>query len=293
MGHTEFTEIEKLQKVDVIKNIEFLGNDFAIFDNTGDFNIPPYKYTKINAAVFAICTDGSKQMIVNGHHYNIGKNQVIAILPSSVVCNISNDKDFKAQFIAMNPQFIDETIPKLDRILPVLLYLKDHPCTIITDEELQRLKEFYAFMWQRIKTTDIVYKKEVVVNLLKALLYEIAGIFKKHINYTPEQSRQSEIFVEFMKLCFTYFRTERSLQFYADKLCISPKYLSVVVKQVSSKTASEWIDDYVLNEAKTLLKTSNKTIQQISYELNFANQSFFGKFFKRKTGVTPGHFKKA
>ena len=292
MEQDKLPEIE-LQKADYVKSIDFLGNDFAIFESLHDLDIP-YKCFRINASVFAICTEGGTSISINEHVYRVKAGQIIAILPDSVIrYDAENDNAFKGLFIAMNPQFTEEILPKLDSILPIFLYVKEHPCTNLTADEMQRLTEFHTFLWQRLKISDIPYKKEITLNLLKALVYEVSGIFDKHIRFTPEQSRQSEIFSEFIKLCARYFRTERSLQFYADKLYISPKYLSVVVKQASNKTASEWIDDYVVNEAKTLLKTTTKTIQEISYELNFANQSFFGKFFKRKTGVTPGHFKRS
>ena len=84
----------------------------------------------------------------------------------------------------------------------------------------------------------------------------------------------------------------RRLNFYADKLCLTPKYMSTIIRQTSGKTAGNWIDDYVLLEAKALLKSTNMTIQQISDELNFPSQSFFGKYFKRLTGVSPKEYKK-
>lgn len=91
----------------------------------------------------------------------------------------------------------------------------------------------------------------------------------------------------FLKQLQTHHKQERKLEFYADKLCLSAKYLSQTIKNSSGKTAGEWIDEYVMLEAKALLKSTNMTIQQISDELNFPSQSFFGKFFKRLAGLSP------
>jgi AraC family transcriptional activator of pobA len=88
------------------------------------------------------------------------------------------------------------------------------------------------------------------------------------------------------------YKKERGVNFYARKLCITPKHLSWAVKEVSGKTAGTWIDEAVILEAKTLLKSSDMNIQQISEELNFANQSFFGKYFKHYTGMSPKEYKK-
>jgi YesN/AraC family two-component response regulator len=89
----------------------------------------------------------------------------------------------------------------------------------------------------------------------------------------------------------THYREQRGLDFYADKLCITPKHLSKVIKAISDKPANDWIDEHVVLEAKALLKSTNMTIEQISDELNFPSQSFFGKYFKRVTGMSPKEYK--
>ena len=96
----------------------------------------------------------------------------------------------------------------------------------------------------------------------------------------------------FLRTVQLHYKKERKVLFYADKLHLSAGYLSTVIKNISGKTAAEWIDDYVMLEAKTLLKSTNLTIQQISDNLNFPSQSFFGKYFKRQAGVSPKEYKK-
>ena len=88
------------------------------------------------------------------------------------------------------------------------------------------------------------------------------------------------------------YKQERSVAFYADKLCVTAKYLSLISKEVSGQPAGNWIDEYVILEAKTLLKSSQMSIQEIADSLNFANQSFFGKYFKHHTGISPKEYRK-
>ena len=83
-----------------------------------------------------------------------------------------------------------------------------------------------------------------------------------------------------------------ALPIYAGKLCVTPKYLSLLVKNVSNRTAGEWIDNYVVLEAKALLSSSTLSIQEISDRLNFTNQSFFGKYFKQHVGISPTEYRK-
>ena len=105
-------------------------------------------------------------------------------------------------------------------------------------------------------------------------------------------SNEETLMQNFLRTVQLHYKKERKVLFYADKLHLSAGYLSTVIKNISGKTAAEWIDDYVMLEAKTLLKSTNLTIQQISDNLNFPSQSFFGKYFKRQAGVSPKEYKK-
>ena len=104
--------------------------------------------------------------------------------------------------------------------------------------------------------------------------------------------RGEVIFEEFMELVRQYSKQERNVRFYARRLNITPKYLSTVSKDVSGKTAARWIDEAVILEAKSLLRYSGMSIQEIAYHLNFSTQSFFGKYFKQHTGYSPSRFKR-
>ena len=84
---------------------------------------------------------------------------------------------------------------------------------------------------------------------------------------------------------------ERNVKYYADILCISPKYLSTVIHRVSGKYATEWIDNYVILESKALLRGCGMSVKEVCHKLNFPNQSFFAKYFKHHTGLTPREYK--
>ena len=101
---------------------------------------------------------------------------------------------------------------------------------------------------------------------------------------------QEEIFQRFISLVNAYSKRERNVSFYADKLCLTPRYLNTVIRQASQQTVMDWINQSIILEAKVLLKHSNRLVYQISDELNFPNPSFFSKFFKRMTGMTPHEY---
>ena len=123
---------------------------------------------------------------------------------------------------------------------------------------------------------------------MQSLLYEIMDYeYIRTSIETRRKSRKQEVMAKFILAVSENFRTERQVSFYAEKICITPKHLSAVVKDLTGKTASDWIERYVILEAKMLLRTTDLTIQEISNKLNFTNQSFFGKYFKHQTGYSP------
>ncbi|MDF9829502.1 helix-turn-helix domain-containing protein [Parabacteroides sp. PF5-6] len=132
---------------------------------------------------------------------------------------------------------------------------------------------------------------------------EIFEFFKQGPNYLENlilskykqtknhrKSRPEELFDKFINILRKHCSTEHSIRFYADKLFVTSQYLSKVVKDVSGKTASAWIAEFVLLEAKALLIHTNLSIQEVGFNVGFADQSAFGKFFKKNTGITPKRF---
>jgi AraC-like DNA-binding protein len=108
----------------------------------------------------------------------------------------------------------------------------------------------------------------------------------------PAKDRSGDYFKQLISLLHEHYRSERSVEFYADKMNLTPKHLSRVVRNHSGKSVHQWIDEFVVLEIKNLLKYSDMSIQQISYELNFPNPSFMGQYFKRITGKTPGEYRR-
>ena len=129
--------------------------------------------------------------------------------------------------------------------------------------------------------------------MLQAALYEMMDINLQHsTGIETQRTRKEEIMAKFILAVSEHFREERQVAYYAHKLFITPKHLSSVVKELSGRTAGDWIENYVVMEAKVLLKTTDRTIQEIAVYLNFANQSFFGKYFKHHTGMSPTAYRK-
>ena len=136
----------------------------------------------------------------------------------------------------------------------------------------------------------------MVKALIHSLAYKILNIFIDFFLAQLSANRMSlnhgeEYFKMFISLLMQHYKSERSVGFYASKLNLTPKYLTTLIKKVSGRSAADWIDEYVVLEAKALLKYSDMSVQQIAYYLNFSDQSFFGKYFKKQAGVSPTVYK--
>ena len=157
--------------------------------------------------------------------------------------------------------------------------------------EWTRVSHFFSLLWDILHCSP--YRRETVQHLIVSLLYNLKYIHEHTCKSTPARlSRQEELFRRFIALVNQHSKHERSVNFYADKLCLTPHYLSSVIRETSGQTVMQWINQAVILEAKVLLKHSNLLVFQISDELNFPNPSFFSKFFKRMTGMTPAEYQK-
>lgn len=268
-----------------------IDNDVFVFDNINNLTVNDTP-VKIESPIFAVCTQGSAHMEINLKEYDVPANTLITLMPDHILHGYKHSPDFKGLFIAVTNRCVDELLPDIHTALPVIMSFRSSPVVTLTDDEADIYKEMHAFLWQIIRSNVGIYKRKVVNGLLQSLLYVTLSVYKSRYKYaTMKRSRNEEIFFNFLTILEHDFRESRSVQYYADKLCITPKHLSTVVKTVSGKTAGMWIDGYVILAAKVMLRSSAHTIQEISVELNFPNQSFFGKFFKQHVSVSPREYR--
>ena len=158
-------------------------------------------------------------------------------------------------------------------------------------EEWQRAGTYFSLIWETVHLQP--YRREAVQHLITSLLYNLYYLqddFYKNQLLRP--SRHEELFRHFITLVNEHCKTERTVPFYASQLCLSPRYLSTIIHYVSGRTVTEWINQAVILEAKVMLKHSNLLIYQIADTLHFSNPSFFCKFFKRMTGMTPQEYQR-
>jgi len=163
----------------------------------------------------------------------------------------------------------------------------------LTPREIQVYSNYYQTIREKMSDRGHHYRTNLVKALLLAMFYDMSNvIWRVEQQESKSQTRADVIFANFIRLLEQHFRQERRVSWYAEQLCITPKYLSEIVKQVSKRTPNEWIDNYVILEIRVLLKNSTKSIKEIAEELQFPNQSFLGKYFKEHIGVSPSQYRK-
>lgn len=272
-----------------IPAIDFIGNDFAIFNDLTDVPFARFPL-QLPALLFVVCRQGGGRLRIDLHEHNVQAGSMLVILPEQVVEMVDRTDDLSGSLIAVSRRFVEDVVPSMQQLYPLFLYLRQHPCIPISAEEMDCFSEYHDFLQRKVKQDGHPFRAEVTKGLLTALFYEVYGIFRRYgidIEATAPKTRREELFENFFRLASQSYKSERKLSYYADRLCVSAKHLSTVIRDVSGRTASEWIDDFVILEAKVLLRSTEMSVQEISNRLNFANQSFFGKYFKQHTGMSP------
>lgn len=283
------SQARKQQDIESISIVAKGNTFFDFFMIDGDFSderqLEAIPYL-VNAAGVCICLHGRADLIINARTYRLLKGDMCVVMPNSILQVKGKSDDFEGYGAAVTQEFFNS----INIVGSTALYLqiKETPCISLEPDEVENLVTLWGKLKDRDMRTDHPFRYEISQLSVMHILYEIAAIYRKGQPLQQQPySRKNRLFLEFQQLVAMHHDRHRDMEFYADKLCITPRYLSVVAKEVSGHTASESIERVVILNARLLLTTTELTIQQISDRLNFPNHSFFSKYFKRITGMTP------
>ena len=243
---------------------------------------------------------GHLSLDINLNTYDIHENSLLVVVPGNIV-KLSAYKedhigDAELLFALVSREFLSSIRFDFNKVFQDSIRVWKNPCITLQGEELD-LAEDYFNLTRKILSSRQDNKREITGSLLTSFIYVALGLWTQRLaSAPPEESassaRVNQVFERFLALVTEYHNEQRGMAFYADKLCLTPKYLSKLVKMSSGRSAPDWIDSYVILEAKNLLKYSDKPVKEIVYLLHFPNQSVFYKFFKAHTGQTPTEYRK-
>lgn len=247
------------------------------------------------------CIKGEFEVEINLKKFTIRKDSMFIYTPGNIVrvTNIDPKEKESVHFVvvAISEDLMSSTRFDFSKLYNESLRLLESPCVVINENERELCRKYFDLI-QEVSKMRMPNMRESVAALISSIFYLMGAMWTDRLtaakkNGGEEVSTRSKIVLEdFLMLVRDYHTKERSLSFYADKLYLTPKYLSKLIKSVSGKSAHEWIDSFVILEAKNLLKYSDMSIKSIVYELNFPNQTTFYRFFKTKTGMTPSEYRK-
>jgi len=277
------TEIEDFERFSI-------DDDIILVENLCITSFSQYPF-RMDVTLGFVCVKGTTEGSINLKPYNAKGPCLVTILPGHIIEYQSTSEDFSGSLIILSSKFINNLMENAAEHLPLFLSVRENPVIPLNEETLKGIIMYFELLKRLALETDHPYRLEVARYLTLAFFYGANIDFHK-ITFNRKMTHQEMLVEKFLNLARTHHKQQRELNYYAKKLIITPKYLSKVVKETSGRPANDWIDDLVVLEAKALLKSTNMTIQQISDELNFPSQSFFGKYFKRVTGMSPSEYKR-
>jgi len=254
------------------------------------------KYFRTDFLVIFLITKGEVTFTIDLKKIVANKNTLLVAAPNAVKQLVNINKECIYSGISFTAGFLGQIgIPQNTIELLDYFTTKFSPSWELSDEDASLIKTLMNQLAHRNEGLEKhPYGKELLYHAFNTFLYEMAALSTKYANLVNARlSRKENLVMNFTSLVQRQFRSQRNVQQYAKQLYISPKYLTETVKEIAGKNAGEIIDDFVVLEARLLLDNPSLSIAQVAEELNFSNQSFFGKFFKRHTGLSPKEYRNA
>ncbi len=292
MNQKEDITIQSLSENEDLQ-IGYSDSDIVIVDSIQRFTEVQEARVAMNAVV--ICTCGKVQAQMNGHPIMLQKNQV-AIIPEKITVTdvmVTPDFDLKAMFLTN--RILQSFLHEKMNVWYDMMYVHRLHIISMEDGDMLFYTHFYDMLSLSIKRgQDNPYRTDVIQALLRSSILALCGSMKQMLPTNSERNAPrtpSGHFQRFLDLLHNGEQKRQTVEDYADKLCITPKYLTAICKKLSGKTANEWIREQVLEDIRYYLQQTDLSVKQIADKLGFPNASFFGKYVKEHFGMTPLHLR--
>ena len=261
-------------------------SDFAFFGNYA---------SRCDSFVLLFCIDGGAEVVVNQYCGTVRRNTFLFLLPGTVLMLTDRSADFRMRYCVFSKEMFAEAAFRLE---PEFFHaMREHPIEEVPESEVEATEMWFRMMDYTFRDRENIYRATIIRNRLQNILLECYDKFRRFVSRraaaAPRTSRQSELFHRFVELVREHCTREREVAFYADRLCVSSRYLSTIVRNVAHTSVKEFIDRSVVLEIKVLLQTSDLSVQEIAYRLRFPDQSYLGRYFKHHTGLSPTEFRNA
>lgn len=272
-----------------LKNLGYLNNFILLKNLESEYRInQSYIFEEIT---FALCTQGDAYIKINMEDYFIEEDSILVIPPDHIIelRSKSNNLELKTLFFSFD--FISDL--NLYNRYEVIENTRRVPCLKVSKKDMSILEKFHSLILHLYDgDDDITLRENMIKGVLSAYLTKISSLYSSVNLKEYKVPTYTDVFMKrFIDLIGRHHKEDRTVIFYADKMNMTARSLSLNVYKTTGKTALVWINNFVITKIKVLLKTSNMTVTQIAEEYNFPTPSLFGRFFKKNTGLTPNEFR--
>ena len=270
---------------------DYVDGDIMIVSNAA--SVSTSQPTRGNMFTLIACAQGRLHISLNGESYDLKQGDLLFCLPNVIIGGVEVSDDFKGSVLCMTSRIVQGLLGTNVSTWNRALYVEHRICFHLSDADVAVVVNYGDLLRQKMEEQDNPFKAEIIQSILFELCSMMISNSEDDENDKSTNLNQAEIiFNRFIDILSAEKQKKHPVYYYASQLCISPKYLSVVCKQMSDRTASSWIEEYLNEDIRFHLRNTTKPIKEICKILNFPNLSFFGKFTKGHLGVSPTEFRK-
>lgn len=266
--------------------------DIAVFS---EIEAIPVKEMYSDGYVAVLCLGGKGSVKVDGNNYEVRENDMFLCQPNLFIENAMVSCDFKLRGILMSKEYFQTVFYLPDKLWKVGFDIMKTPLIHLNEQETSGFILSYDMLKYKLSHTHMPHHSQSTKLFLQSMVYEMYDVLSPKLQIStdiqPNFSSGGQIFRRFLNMVTAESPYRHNVIYYADKLCITPKYLSAICKIQAKKTASEIIDEMVTNYIKQMLRSSTKSIKEIANDTGFDNLSFFGKYVRRKLGMSPREYR--
>ena len=285
------SECRKIEEIDISQMIQDRGDDIIINLNTtlAEGGISNEVLIR-NGIVILLCKADGGSICVDSKEYKLSKNNVVVLPENHIIRNISPSLMRESNVIAVSVDYILNMPSPIDT--SILNYSRYISVLKVSDEKFSDLQSYYKFIYKESQE-GCRYQSEIIHSIFYALILEIMAEYENVLRAEESANiKDNNLSDRFFRLLAIHYKQYRTVQFYADCLNLTPKYLSTAIKRTTGRPILSWIHETIMIDAKMLLRTTDMTVQEISEQLNFSSPSAFVQFFRKDTATTPYLYRK-
>src|SRR5688572_13645889 len=238
-----------------------------------------------------LCHSGTASFRMENQVYQLNQNDIAIGLPSNLIKDLDYSRNFKATCLFVSFELMSKNNPDIGWGIKGYLFSKENPVVHLSDADNEKCFHNFKLLQEKYEDDTHLFWEELVNLQLQTLIMEMWNIFSKEMDKRSINNQKGSLFERFLQLVQEHCMEQREVDFYADKLHITPKYLTEICKKSSAKTASEWIQNYTTQRLIMLLRNKQLTLTEIADTLHFSSLSFFSRYVKKVLGVTPSEYR--